>query len=244
MNKPKMILFDYGHTLLAEPGYNGMNGTKAVMKYAVKNPRNYTPGEVNSFANEIFYSICQQTRDIGIELHEHNYMRLLYEYLEIEFSLSYEEIESVYWDNAAVCTKMPNIEAVLEYLNENKIRSGVISNIGFSGSALKSRINRLLPENHFEFIIASSEYMIRKPNPLLFELALRKAGLEANGVWFCGDSVSKDVAGAVAVGMFPVWYEDMTIENLFRDKSDKEPDCEHLHIHDWMELIEFLAKLT
>lgn len=40
MNKPKMILFDYGHTLLAEPNYDSLCGTKAVMSHAIKNPQN------------------------------------------------------------------------------------------------------------------------------------------------------------------------------------------------------------
>jgi putative hydrolase of the HAD superfamily len=38
--------------------------------------------------------------------------------------------------------------------------------MGWSGKALEARIDRLLPENRFEFVIASSEYMIRKLNPL------------------------------------------------------------------------------
>jgi len=36
MVKPKMILFDYGHTLLYEPENSNLRGTEAVMRYAVK----------------------------------------------------------------------------------------------------------------------------------------------------------------------------------------------------------------
>jgi putative hydrolase of the HAD superfamily len=86
--------------------------------------------------------------------------------------------------------------------------------------------------------------MIRKPNPMLFELALRKARLEAQDVWFCGDSPTADIAGASSVGLFPVWYEDLAMENPFREKNSKLPECEHLHIHDWRELIEVLAELS
>ena len=45
----------------------------------------------------------------------------------------------------------------------------------------------------------SCEYVFRKPNPLLFELALKKAGLPASDVWFCGDNmtarIDEDVLG-------------------------------------------------
>ena len=135
---------------------------------------------------------------------------------------------------------MPNIENLLDYLNDHAIRSGVISNISFSGNALSSRINRLLPNNRFEFIIASSEYMVRKPSPLIFRLALSKAGLPGDQVWYCGDDPEKDVMGASECGLYPVWYHSL-IPNDLRDRShDEKPDCEHLFIHDWLELIDVL----
>ena len=37
MIKPKMILFDYGQTLINEVKFDGVKGTEAVLKYAVKN---------------------------------------------------------------------------------------------------------------------------------------------------------------------------------------------------------------
>ena len=37
MKKPKMILFDYGQTLVNEQRFNGVRGTEAVLKYATKN---------------------------------------------------------------------------------------------------------------------------------------------------------------------------------------------------------------
>ena len=37
MQKPKMILFDYGQTLVNEAKFDGVRGTEAVMKHAVHN---------------------------------------------------------------------------------------------------------------------------------------------------------------------------------------------------------------
>ena len=48
------------------------------------------------------------------------------------------------------------------------------------------RINRLLPKNNFEFIITSSNYIFRKPHKRLFDLALEKAGLRPEEVWYIG----------------------------------------------------------
>lgn len=243
MQKPKMILFDYGHTLFSEPGYNSLRGTEAVMQYTVKNPQNLTAEQVNEFSAYLWEEVCGPIRKAGCDLHNLNFQKLLYESLQIEFSISLEEQEQVFWDNTASGAKMPNIEKLLDYLNDNAIRSGVISNIGFSGNALRNRINRLLPDNQLEFIIASSEYMVRKPNPLIFRLALSKADLSADEVWYCGDDTENDVMGAYGTEIFPVWYHSL-IPNGWRDKTlDKKPECEHLYINDWLELIDVLKGL-
>jgi putative hydrolase of the HAD superfamily len=240
--KPEMILFDYGHTLLCEPGWDALRGQKALFEYVTVNKNSLTPEQVNDFSKEL-YKKGSNAREIGLEIHIWHLLRFLYEYLEIEFSVSLEEAEKILWNNTFRSDRMPNAEKMLDYVNASGIRSGVISNIGWSGAALTEHINRMLPRNKFEFIIASSEYMFRKPNPMLFELALRKAGLDAVDVWYCGDKVKYDVEGSAAVGIFPVWYQNETIENPWPEKEKLIPRCEHLHIRDWLELIEVLKGL-
>ena len=240
MKKPKMILFDYGHTLLCEPDFNSLRGEEALFAYVTKNPHNLTPAQINEFGQDVFEKMGA-AREIGLELHQRQFQSILYEYLGLEFSVSFPEAEKILWDNFSAGALMPNADKIIDYINGRGIRSGVISNIGWSGAALTERINRLLPQNKFEFVIASSEYIFRKPNPMLFELSLRKAGLVAGDVWFCGDNIKADVEGSSAVGMFPVWYDDEVMENPWRGQNKGMlPNCGHLHIHDWLELIEIL----
>jgi putative hydrolase of the HAD superfamily len=244
MNKPKMIIFDYGHTLLYEPEFDFLRGVKEIYKHIVKNPKRLTIDEINKFGAELFET-CSTCRTLGFELHELQMMRLQYEYLGIELDISYTEAEKIMWDNVSWGARMPFVEEMLDCLKLNGIRSGVISNIGWSGNALIERINRLLPKNQFEFIIASSEYGIRKPNSMIFELALQKANLKTSEVWFCGDNVKADVYGARSVGIFPVLYEDETVENPWQGQNDGlKIDFEHLHIHSWVEMINILDKFA
>ena len=42
MKKPEMILFDYGHTLLCEPGFDALRCEEAAFSYIVENPQNLT----------------------------------------------------------------------------------------------------------------------------------------------------------------------------------------------------------
>lgn len=238
---PEMIIFDYGNTLLHEPDFNTLRGEEALMKYVKSNKNNYTAKEINDFSQKIFKEISV-VRDTGFELHEWQFQKFLYEYLGVELSISLPEAEQIFWENTSSGAIMPSADKMIDYINSCNIRSAVISNISFSGEVLNKRINRLLPNNRFEFIIATSDYMFRKPSHYIFELALNKADIDASKVWFCGDNPHADIEGAANVGMFPVWYEHLTIENQWC-KNMKAPGCEHLHIHDWNQLIETLESM-
>lgn len=240
MKKPQMILFDYGNTLLYEKNMNFLRGYRAIFPYLSKNPRQVTPEEMEAMG-EGLYRKCNASRKAGFEVHQWRNHKFLCEYLGIEFAISDAEVEKTLWDYTSEGAQMPYVTEMLRCLKDNGIRSGVISNIGWSGHALAERINRLLPDNSFEFILASSDYIFRKPNPILFELALRKADLPPEEVWYCGDRIEYDVNGAKGVGIFPVLYEDLTVENPWGEQNDGwEIDVPHLHIHDWRELVDIL----
>ncbi|MEG0767936.1 MAG: HAD-IA family hydrolase, partial [Clostridia bacterium] len=201
-----------------------------------------TSQEINNAAMALTAKLYP-VREMGFELHEGQFQRLLYESLGIELSLSYEGAERVFWDAMSTGDVMPGAREMVEEINARNIRSGVISNIMFSGKALAARIDRLLPNNRFECILASSEYGVRKPNRMLFDIALCKANLDARDVWFVGDNPQADVEGAAEAGMFPVWYEEKTIENPWCNKACMEPTCRHAHIHCWNDLILLLDEM-
>lgn len=240
-----MIIFDYGGTLLYEPDFDWLRGEKEVFKHVIKNPMNKTPEDIYNL-NEKIFGDSQASRNEGFELHHRQMLQLKYEYFNIELDISYEEAEWILWNTLSPATSkcnMPNVVKMLEYLKSKGIRSGVISNMGWTGAALKKRINTILPDNEFEFIIASSEYCYRKPNPILFKLALTKGGLSPDKVWFCGDTFNADIKGAYQTGIFPVYYQGKIEGGPKRKPLIQKPDFEFLQINDWNELIEKLEKL-
>lgn len=241
MTKPKMILFDYGHTLVHESNLNALRGTAELLKYATKNINNLSPEAVNQFSAKLFEEMGK-AREAGLELHNHMHQRFVYEYLGIEFPLTQDEMEDIFWDHFAPGLAMPHIGDLLDYLHAQGISTGVISNISFSGGALKRRLDRLLAGHHFAFIIATSEYIIRKPNPMIFELALRKAGIHPWDAWYCGDSPAYDVLGAASAGIYPVLY-DCGFERPYFSPPVAPPDFPFTSIGDWLELIPLLESL-
>lgn len=243
MRHPKMIIFDYGHTLLYEPDWDPGRGTEELLRYAAKNPNNCTLADVRKAAELIFGKHIESIRKMGYEIQGQIGDKALYEYLGIEFSLTPLEMETVFWNGASMGALMPGADQILDYINENGIRSAVISNLIWSGDALTKRLNRLLPNNQFEFVMTSSDYFMRKPNRILFDIALQKAGLCGDEVWYCGDNPRADIEGSSQAGIYPVWYDNDTDKDYKNRSDEKIPQCEHLHIHQWGELIDLLEKL-
>lgn len=236
MRKPEMILFDYGDTLLCEPEFDGVRGMRALIPHMTKNPEPCLPETLAAESLALFEEYAP-VRRMGFELHEWPLNRLLFGSHGIGFSLEDAQIEQIFWENACPGRVMPHTAELLAYLHLQGIRTGVISNIGWSGAALQHRLDRLLPENHFEFVMTSSEYLVRKPDLRLFRAACHKAGLPPEVIWYCGDDLRCDVEGAARAGLFPVWYKDCG------KISDAEVVVPHLHITDWRQLIEILKEI-
>ncbi|MGI5899343.1 MAG: HAD family hydrolase [Christensenellales bacterium] len=100
------------------------------------------------------------------------------------------------------------------------MKSAVISNIGWPQSALSQRIGRLFPKNRFYFIITSSKYLVCKPNPPIFQLALNKADILPREAWYCGDNPYADIRRLQPGWLFPIWY-DSDIDCFYRDRWNK-----------------------
>lgn len=239
MRKPRMILFDYGQTLVNEKKFDGIAGTKAVLQYATKNKYNHTAEDIQAAADAINHELGRfdpkRRHLLQIEVPNHMFTAFLYQSMGIELSLIHQEIDRIFWDAASPGAPSDGIEEFLAFLRKQNIRTGIISNIAYCGEVVEKRIHNLLPEHNFEFIIATSEYMFRKPNKQIFELALEKAGLQPEDVWYIGDNYLCDVVGARCAGIFPVWYIGAT--------TDPQGEDDVLTISHWDELRKLIGEL-
>jgi len=241
LKRPKAILFDYGQTIADEQAFDGVKGTAAVLEYAVVNRFNMTAEAIQDLANELNHDIGRydpKTRNLyQLEVHNHPFQRYLYEYCGIELSLPPFEVEQIFWDHASPAVPTAHIATFLDYLDGQGIRTGVISNIPYSGAALAARIKRILPGHHFSFILASSDYVFRKPHRRIFELALRKLDMPADNVWYCGDNGFYDIEGAAQAGIYPVWYTGAS------ESGQPQPACIHQPAVNWLDLIPLINRL-
>ena len=236
---PDMIMFDYGHTLLYETDCDIKRGVSELFKHIARNPRNITVDDYVNAVDEVYGKAENVIKNEQCVISAQACDRVIASLLNIEFELTPLEQEVMFWTASANCAAMPQADIMLDHLNSKGIRTGMVTNIIWSGEAMRERLNRLLPNNRIEIIAASSDYIFRKPSKILFDIALNKAGLPPDKVWYCGDNPKADVEGAAGAGIFPVWYDN---DSEYKDR-DYVPKCEHLHIKDWSEMIKILDKL-
>ncbi|MBR4320147.1 MAG: HAD family hydrolase [Oscillospiraceae bacterium] len=244
MNKPKMILFDYGGTLLYEPNLNPDAGNKAIFPYISENPQNISLDEFNSFLRGTFDKIRKLNSGL-LEIHEHIFLRYVLEYFDMKLSIPIEEAEWIICNAISDAQKTPHVEEMLSSLQSMGIRTGVISNLCWSGNALTKRLHEHFPNHQFEFILTSSEYIFRKPEKLIFDLAVRKSGLNPDEVWYCGNDIAVDIYGAHHAGLFPVFYDDRSIPSTLHEKNGSiSMSFPYLRISSWKELTSYLINLN
>lgn len=239
---PKMILFDYGGTLIQDPIYKMTEGNSAIFPYITENPHNVTREQFSDFVKQLFDEI-RQLRGELIEIHEHHFLRYVLEYFGIKLSISIEEAEWIISTTLGDNIMTPDADKMLKSLTEKGIKTGIISNLCWSGTALERVMAELFPEHKFEFIMTSSEYIFRKPDRHLFDLAVRKSGFKAEEIWYCGNFIDVDVIGANNAGLFPVLYDNSDIYDRFHNLNDiSKIDFPFHHIGGWGELIKLLEK--
>jgi len=118
------------------------------------------------------------------------------------------------------CYPDPECHPVLGTLYRQKTLA-LITNYDHS-PYIKAVLRKHDLEKYFKTIVISEEAGIKKPEPGIFKLALKKTGLKPGEVVYVGDSIADDVAGAISAGITPVLIKRAaSVENslspVFRD---------------------------
>ena len=104
------------------------------------------------------------------------------------------------------CVPFPNVLSMLEKLKKNNLVLGMITN-GF-GDFQMNNLKALGIEKYFKVILVSEWEGIKKPDPEIFERALKKLQVNPNESIFVGDHPENDVIASRNVGMISIWKKD------------------------------------
>lgn len=97
----------------------------------------------------------------------------------------------------------PNTIEILEYLRP-RYKLHIITN-GFQEIQEKKLVNAKI-HSYFDQIINSEMAGVKKPNPIIFELALKNAAVAPEKALMVGDNIEADILGAQAVGFHALHF--------------------------------------
>ena len=125
----------------------------------------------------------------------------------------------------------PEVLPVLQRLR-GRLPIAVITNGPGDGQREKLDLTGLMPL--FDFIVASADIGVSKPDAAIFQFALDKLGVAPEHVWHVGDNLHVDVAGARNAGLTAVW---LNRNGAARSPEHPEP---HVEIRSLTELLEYI----
>ena len=129
----------------------------------------------------------------------------------------------------------------LENLREKGYRLALISNASDDPNT-QVLVDKLGARAYFEVIISSAALGIRKPDPKIFEDALKRMNLSPEKVAMVGDTLRADILGAYNAGIFSIWITRRANSSGNRAYAETIfPDAQIETLSDLPKLLEELA---
>ena len=225
--RPRGILLDYGGTLVVEAGYDPVAGNRAMLARVSHSRPALTLDEVNARAARVTNDIAARRDTFGIEAPWKSLIRLIYDGFGARFSCSLEELEIAFWDASVTTHGMPGAKEALATFHADGVPTAVLSNAMFAAPVIRHDLDKHGLAEHLAFVMVTADYVVRKPNPLLFDVGAARMGLSPGEIWFVGDRLDTDIAGAKAAGMVTVW---------FNSANSAPSDAPDITVRDWAEL--------
>ncbi|MFW5786274.1 MAG: HAD family hydrolase [bacterium] len=245
--RPRILIYDVGDTLLETKGYEPAAGIRHLLALAAHSSGDDADGRsAGSTASlptveAVLERTLELNRHLGVrceattlEYSQQTFHRLLYDRFGVTFALTPQDLELEYWKHALAFEPEPGVEAALRAARDLGYRQAIISNTSFSGDTITYELHRYGLAEFFEFVVATADYGVRKPDPRIFQAALGLAGVDAGDAWYVGNTLEYDVRGAAAAGIRPVWYN--------RVNSPGHPPGGTLVVSGWEEFTDLLKQ--
>lgn len=105
-----------------------------------------------------------------------------------------------------------------------KHKLGLVSNFTYA-PVIHAGLRKLGIGRFFNVILVSEAVGWRKPNPRIFEEALKRLGASAKDTVYVGDSPLEDIKGAKAIGMKSVFVPSQFYSLELLNESQQKPDA-------------------
>jgi putative hydrolase of the HAD superfamily len=126
-----------------------------------------------------------------------------------------------------------DLDVMLAALSDRGMRIGVVTN-STRAAVQNAKIDTVGIRQHLDSVVVSETAGFEKPDKRIFQMALAELGLEPNQAWFVGDNPVKDILGASAVGLPPVWKRG----NLDWPEEHDQPDLQIDSLEELLPLVD------
>jgi len=241
----KAVIFDMWGTLIKDESvdeskkfFNSLNKMYLLIKglnniYKFLNKLNIKlPARIN-FISKFFNTIKVEYREC-IKRQEQMDLEKVFSRIFRFFNINLNhkqlvEALGIYYKPWSNLTKLyDDVLPTLIYLREKNIKLAIISNTIFEGKLHDDDLKRLGIFEYFDFAIYSSDAGVRKPDPVIFKIALEKLKVQSNKAIFVGDRLYDDIKGAKSVGMIAILKE----KRPFTGEEEVIPDLVIKNISD------------
>ncbi len=202
----KHVFFDLDRTLWDFDAAAEVAFEQIYEKYNLKSlgiPSAHEFHEVYHPLNEALWVLYRADKITKDELNRTRFLKPLEHYgiHDVELADHLSE-DYVYW-SPRIVRLIPGTMELLEYL-KSKYHLHLITNGFEEVQDTKLTLSGMKP--YFETLTVSEEVGVKKPNPEIFQYALRKANAKAEDSLMIGDEMAVDIDGARAAGMDTVFF--------------------------------------
>ena len=202
----KHLFFDLDRTLWDFDAAAEVAFEHIYEKYHLKSlgiPSAHEFHEVYHPLNEALWVLYRADKITKEELNRTRFLKPLEHYgiHDVELADHLSE-DYVYW-SPRIVRLIPGTMELLEYLKP-KYHLHLITNGFEEVQGTKLTLSGMKP--YFETLTVSEEVGVKKPNPEIFQYALRKANAKAEDSLMIGDEMAVDIDGARAAGMDTVFF--------------------------------------
>ena len=112
----------------------------------------------------------------------------------------------IYWNTLTASSEpFPGLKAVLSELRSRGMILGIGTNMTSVMQFRKLEAYGLL--GCFDFVVSSEEAGSEKPDKVLFQMCVNKAGCEPSECLYVGDNLKNDVQAAMRAGLKAAWFD-------------------------------------
>lgn len=223
----KGILIDMGDTLIHT---NNMDFRKSFnYMYDLSKTCDCEKDYFLEYSYKVFKDIFYSRKYLEAKLID--FIRLLIETFNLSYDISLEELEVKFAFESCNITKVNNVKEVLEHFKSKNYKIVVLSNTCFSRKAIVAMLDDL--NQYFDEVIASSEFMVRKPYEAFFELGISKFDISRDNIYYIGNDYYFDIYGSSRANLKSVWLNENN-----KEKNNNLKVSNYIEINDFIQLIE------